>query len=222
MVKRVYVGMSADLVHPGHINLLNHAAALGEVTVGVLTDAAIASYKRLPHLTFEQRKIVIENIKGVAAAVAQETLDYRDNLRSFKPDYVVHGDDWKVGVQSKTRAQVIETLSEWGGELVEVAYTHGISSTQLHAGLKEVGTTPGNRLKRLRRLLGAKPMLRVLGVHLPLCGVIAEHCQQRVHNNSVEFDAMWSDHRADAVAKGKPDPGTLDLTMRLQTVNDTF
>ena len=138
-VKQVYVGMSADLLHTGHINIINEAARLGEVTVGILTDEAIASYKRLPYLSFEQRREIVENVKGVARAVPQETLDYRPNLQALKPDYVVHGDDWRTGVQAKTRQQVIDTLAEWGGELVEIAYTQGISSTQLNKSLKEVG-----------------------------------------------------------------------------------
>jgi cytidyltransferase-like protein len=129
-MKKVYVGMSADLVHPGHLNILNEAAKYGEVIVGLLTDAAIASYKRIPFMEFEQRKTVIENIKAVSRVVPQKTLDYVPNLREIKPDFVVHGDDWKEGVQRATRQRVIDVLAEWGGELVEVPYTKGISSTQ--------------------------------------------------------------------------------------------
>ena len=142
MTKKVYVGMSADLVHPGHMNILKKAAEQGEVIVGLLTDEAIASYKRLPYMTFEQRKSVIENIKGVVRVIPQTTLDYRPNLREVKPDIVVHGDDWKEGVQSQTRQQVIDTLAEWGGELVEVPYTHGIDSSSLDQSIKKMGTTP--------------------------------------------------------------------------------
>ncbi|RYG21923.1 MAG: phosphoenolpyruvate phosphomutase, partial [Burkholderiales bacterium] len=122
-MKTVYVGMSADLIHPGHINILENAAKLGEVTVGLLTDKAIASYKRLPHMNWEQRKAVIENMKGVVRVVPQDQLDYVPNLRTLKPDFVVHGDDWQTGIQRKTRESVIEALREWGGELVEVPYT---------------------------------------------------------------------------------------------------
>jgi len=119
-MKRVYVGMSADLIHPGHLNIINEAKKFGEVTIGLLTDKAIASYKRLPFLTFDQRKTIIENIKGVDKVIPQETLDYVPNLKMLKPDYVVHGDDWIKGVQSQTRQRVIDALSEWGGKLVEV------------------------------------------------------------------------------------------------------
>lgn len=113
--KVVYVGMSADLVHPGHINVIRKAAELGEVIVGLLTDEAVASYKRLPYMTYEQRKEVIENIKGVDRVIPQTTLDYVPNLRALKPDYVVHGDDWRTGIQRSVRERVIEILAEWGG-----------------------------------------------------------------------------------------------------------
>ncbi|MHC5120673.1 MAG: adenylyltransferase/cytidyltransferase family protein, partial [Planctomycetota bacterium] len=122
MKKIVYVGMSADIIHPGHLNIIHEAMKLGEVTVGVLTDAAIASYKRLPFLNYEQRKAVVENLVGVSRVVPQETLDYVPNLKTYKPDFVVHGDDWRAGVQAKVRQRVLDTLAEWGGELVEPTY----------------------------------------------------------------------------------------------------
>ena len=129
----VYVGMSADLIHPGHINLLERAAERGEVVVGLLTDRAIASYKRLPHMTFEQRRAVVESLRMVSRVVPQETLDYVPNLEALRPDFVVHGDDWRTGVQQETRRRVIEALAGWGGELIEAPYTEGISSTALRA-----------------------------------------------------------------------------------------
>ena len=221
-MKTVYVGMSADLLHPGHINIVNEAAKLGELTVGILTDKAIASYKRLPYLTYEQRAVVVENLKGVSKVIPQDTLDYRFNIRMLKPDYVVHGDDWQSGVLAKTRQDVIDTLAEWGGELVEIGYTAGISSTQIHGCIKEVGTTPDIRLQRLRRLVNAKSIVRVLEAHTPLCGLIIEHAIEVINNNPVEFDAMWSSSLTDSTAKGKPDIETVDLTTRLQNINDTF
>ena len=124
----VYVGMSADLLHPGHINILETANRLGQVTVGLLTDRAIASYKRLPYMNYEQREKIIRNIKGVTEVIAQETLDYVPNLMRLKPRYVVHGDDWKTGIQAETRQRVIDTLSQWGGELIEVPYTSGVNN----------------------------------------------------------------------------------------------
>ena len=150
-MKKVYVAMSADLVHPGHLNIIRTAAELGEVTVGVLTDEAIASYKRLPYMNWAQRSAVVAQLKGVARVVPQTTLDYVPNLLELRPDFVVHGDDWKTGVQQETRRRVIETLAQWGGKLVEPTYTEGISSTQLNKAIREIGVTPDVRRSRLRR-----------------------------------------------------------------------
>jgi phosphoenolpyruvate phosphomutase len=214
--------MSADLVHPGHINIINEAAKLGEVTVGLLNDSAIASYKRIPYMTYEQRKNVVENIKGVATVVEQTTLDYRANLIKLKPQYVVHGDDWREGVQKKTRQQVIDTLAQWGGELVEVSYTQGISSSQLQEEIKRVGTTPNTRLSMLKRLLNVKEIVRVNEVHHGLSGLITEKTVVERNGQPVRFDAMWSSSLTDSTAKGKPDIEAVDMTSRMQSVNDIF
>ena len=148
--KTVYIGMSADILHHGHLNIIKEGSKLGSVVIGLLTDEAIASYKRLPLITFENRKKIIENIKGVDQVVAQETLDYSPNLNKIKPDYVVHGSDWKDGVQKETRKRVIDTLSKWNGQLIEPEYTEGISSTQLINNVKEKGVTPNTRLSNLK------------------------------------------------------------------------
>ncbi len=219
----VYVGMSADLVHPGHINILEQAAELGEVTVGLLTDRAIASYKRLPYMTFDQRKRVIESLEHVHQVVEQDTLDYVPNLERLQPDYVVHGDDWRTGVQQTTRERVIEALDRWGGQLVEVPYTKGISSSQLNAALRQVGTTPDVRTARLRRLLDSKPIVRLMEAHSALAGLIVENTElEREDGAKVEFDGMWSSSLTDSLVRGKPDIEAVDLSARLQTVNDIF
>ena len=222
MSKTVYVGMSADLVHPGHLNVLKHAAALGSVIVGLLTDAAIASYKRVPYMTFEQRLAVVESLRYVHRVVPQTTLDYVPNLRQLRPDYVVHGDDWRSGPQQRTRQRVIEALAEWGGQLVEVAYTEGISSTQLHGAMREVGTTPTIRLRALRRLLDAKPLVRLLEVHSGLTGLIVEHLVHADDRGRREFDGMWASSLTDSTVKGKPDIEAVDLTSRMVTLNDVL
>jgi phosphoenolpyruvate phosphomutase len=218
-MKKVYVGMSADLIHPGHINILNEASKYGSVIVGLLTDEAIASYKRLPSLTYEQRKQIIENIKGVDEVIPQTTLDYVENLKKIKPSYVVHGDDWKTGVQSKVRDRVIKCLEEWGGELIEPEYTKNISSTLLHKNLKEIGTTPSTRIKQLRRLLRSKKVVRILEAHNGLTGLIVENTYIDTDNKREEFDGMWESSLTDSVSKGKPDIGTVDFTSRLATID---
>lgn len=217
----IYIGMSADLLHPGHLNIINEARKIGgEIIVGLLTDKAIASYKRLPYMDYEQRKIVIENIKGVTKVIPQETLDYVPNLLKIKPDYVLHGDDWKTGVQAKVRERIVETMSEWGGKVVDIPYTQGISSTQLNAVLKEIGTTPEIRCKRLRRLIDSMPIVKVLEAHNGLSGLIVENCFIKQDNKRREFDAIWISSLTQSAAKAKPDNGYLDSASRLEGLND--
>lgn len=220
--KIVYVGMSADIIHPGHLNILHEASKYGRVIVGVLTDEAIASYKRLPYLTYEQRSLVVSNLKGVSKVIPQTTLDYRPNLERVRPNYVVHGDDWKNGVQAKTRQQVIEKLAEWGGVVIDVPYTKGISSTMLNERLKEIGTTPDVRLKRLRRLINAKKIVRICESHNGLTGLIIENTTVSVNNVKREFDGMWASSLTDSTSKGKPDIEAVDLTTRLHDLNDAL
>ena len=220
MPKLVYVAMSADIIHPGHLNIIKEASKLGDVTVGVLTDAAIASYKRLPYMNYEQRAAVVAALKGVKKVIPQEQLDYIPNLRKLKPDYVVHGTDWREGVQAKTRQGVIDTLAEWGGQLVEPEYTPGISSTQLNKAIREVGTTPDIRRARLRRLLNAKPIVRIMEAHSGLTGLIVENTSIKKNNRKFEFDGMWLSSLTDSTLKGKPDNESVDVTSRLRTVND--
>ena len=212
--------MSADLIHPGHLNIIKKASTLGEVTIGLLTDEAIASYKRLPYLEFDQRKQIVENIKGVHKVISQETLDYRPNLLKIMPDFVVHGDDWKEGIQSTTRSQVAETIKKWGGELIEVPYTPGISSTKINESLKEIGTTPGIRLKRLRRLIQSKKIVRIIEAHSGLSGLIVEHTKFEKEGVIREFDGMWASSLTDSTSKGKPDIEAVDITARLSNIND--
>ena len=127
----VYIGMAADIIHHGHINIIKTGALYGKVVIGLLTDAAIASYKRVPVVPWEKRKVVAEHLRGVDMVIPQDELDYRPNLFALKPQYVVHGSDWKTGPQAETRQQVIDTLKLWGGTLIEPEYTSGISTTDL-------------------------------------------------------------------------------------------
>jgi phosphoenolpyruvate phosphomutase len=220
--KTVYVGMSADIIHPGHLNIIHEAAKLGRVVVGVLTDAAIASYKRLPYLTYEQRSVIVENLKGVDEVIPQTTLDYVPNLEKVHPDYVLHGDDWKHGVQQQTRQRVIDCISKWGGKVIDIPYTQGISSSMLNKHIKEIGTTPEVRMKRLRRLIDAKPIVRILESHSGLTGLIAENTYVEVNNVKREFDGMWASSLTDSTSKGKPDIEAVDLTTRLHGLNDAL
>ena len=221
-MKTVYVAMSADILHNGHINIINEASKLGEVTVGVLTDAAIASYKRLPYLSFEERKTVLSALKGVKQVVAQEEHDYRPNLEKYRPDFVVHGDDWKIGIQSKIREQVKSTLSRWGGMVVDIPYTEDVSSSRINKALKAQGTTPDRRRGQLKRLLKAKNLIRVLETHSGLSGLIADNLEVEVKGRKRSFDAVWSSSLTDSTNKGKPDIEAVDTTDRSNTISTIF
>lgn len=217
---RVYVAMSADIVHPGHVNLLDKASELGPVTVGLLTDAAIASYKRLPLMTYEERRVVVERLRQVSEVVPQDTLDYEPNLRALRPRYVVHGDDWREGIQARVRQRVVEVLAEWGGELVEPQYTPGISSTRVHQALLEIGTTPDIRRRNLRRLLGAQSVTRAMEAHNGLTGLIVEHTTIERGGRQIGFDGMWLSSLTDSTIKGRPDTEYVDLTSRSATLQE--
>ncbi len=218
----VYVGMSADLIHPGHINLINKASSYGDVVVGLLTDKAIASYKRVPFLTYSQRETVIKNIKGVIDVIPQETLDYSDNLKKLKPNFVVHGDDWKDGVQAKTRQTVIKVLEEWDGKLVEIPYTKGISSTAINNAIKEDGISTSSRQKLFRRTVDSRGITKIMEGHSALCALIIENAKVELEDEIREFDGIWSSSLTDSTVRGKPDIEALDLTTRLNTINEIF
>ncbi len=216
-MKTVYIAMSADLITPSHVNIVREARKLGEVVIGLLTDRAVAGYQRLPYMPYEERKIVMESIVGVREVVPQETLDYVPNLLKIKPDYVFHRDDWNTGVLRGTRQRVIDTLEQWGGELVETQQMPGITSMSLSLAIRAVGTTPQMRLGMLRRLLEAKPLIRVIEAHSGLTGLIAETVSVESGGNSREFDAIWLSSLTDSTLKAKPD---IEYVDRMTAVSD--
>lgn len=205
-MKKVYVGMSGDLIHPGHLNIIDHAKQYGEVIIGLVTDKGVATFKRLPAMPFEQRKIVLEHIKGVKEVVPQETPDYVANLKKYRPDFLVHGDDWKI-TQPVIRQRCVDVLKEWGGKVIDVPYTKGISSTNFHHYLRKVGTTSEIRIERLRRLLEAKDIVRFLEAHNGLSALIVENTHVKINFKVEEFDGVWISSLTNSIAKGLPDIG---------------
>lgn len=222
MSKIVYLGMIGDIMHPGLINIINEGAKYGEVMIGLYTDKAIATHKRLPYLTYEQRKNVIENIKGVSSIVPQDEWSYVPNLLKYKPDYIIHGDDWLYGPDKYLRDEVFKVMEQLGGEVIEIPYTKGISASGLKEEIDSLGVTPQARLSSLRRLISAKPVVRILESHNGLTGLIAEHTSVEVNGQHREFDGMWASSLTDSTSKGKPDIEAVDLTTRLHDLNDTL
>tara|TARA_Y100000591_G_scaffold332177_1_gene368548 strand:+ start:361 stop:1662 length:1302 start_codon:yes stop_codon:yes gene_type:complete len=218
--KKVYVGLSADILHEGHINILKIANSYGDVIVGLLTDEAIATYKSIPILDFSRRKIILQNIKFVKKVIPQETLDYVKNLNIIRPHYVIHGDDWKIGVQKITRERVIKTLKKWSGKLIEPKYTKNISSSSIKSKILEAGVSPQNRISRLKRLINSKDIVRVLESHNSLTGLIIENLKVEKNKKVEEFDCMWSSSLTDSATKGKPDNQSVDYSSRISSLND--
>jgi phosphoenolpyruvate phosphomutase len=212
--------MSADIIHQGHLNVINEARKIGDVIVGLHTDDVIRSYWRNPIMKYEERKEVVSNIKGIVSVVPQDSLDQVPNLEEFKPDYVVHGDDWLEGSQKELRDKVIDAIKKWGGELVEVPYTHGVSISKLDEELMQIGITPQKRMKSLKELIYSKKPVRILEAHNGLTGLIVEKTKVEKDGKIKEFDGMWVSSLCDSTAKGKPDIELVDLTSRLNTIND--
>ena len=220
-MKKVYISMSADIIHEGHINILKVGKKYGEVTVGLMTDKAIVSYKRLPHLNYKQRKIILENLRMVDKVIPQTELDYTKNLLKIKPDYVVHGDDWKIGPLKATRKKVINILKRWSGKIIEPKYTKNISSTKIKNKIFETGTAPEVRRGKIRRLFQSKDIVRILESHSPLTGLIIEKLNIRKDGKYyVEFDGMCSSSLTDSTLKGKPDNQSLDYSSRLLSLKE--
>lgn len=217
-----YIGMSVDVFHHGHVNIIEKAREFGDVIVGLLTDAAIAEHKRLPYLSFDQRKRILENIQGVTKVVPQNEWDYAPNIRKYRPDFMVHGDDWLDGPLAPYRARAIEALAEYGGKLIEIPYTKGISSTEIIENLISFGTTPEIRKRTLRRMLDAKPITRFIEAHSPLSALIAENLKIESNGKSREFDGFWSSSLTDSTEMGKPDIEALDISSRLSNINHIF
>ena len=218
--KKVYVGLAVDLIHEGHINILKTASKYGEVIVGLLTDEAIASYKSIPHLNYNRRKIVVQNIKYVKKVIPQKTLSYVPNLNLIRPNYVVHGDNWKNGIQKQTRKDVIRTLKKWSGKLIEPKYTKNISSTIIKNKILEIGGSPQNRVSRLKRLIVSKNIVRILESHNSLTGLLIENLKIHKNKKNVEFDGMWSSSLTDSATKGLPDNSSLSFSSRISSLND--
>ena len=221
-MKKVYVSMIADLLHAGHINILNEASKHGDITVGLLTSTAINELNDTAYLKYQQRLDVISSLSMVSNIISQEDASYKVNLLKIKPDYVVHGDDWQEGKQSKYRQEVIDLLAEWGGELIEVEYSSNISDKNLKNQLMKLGVTTVHRLGRLRSLIKNKPIVRILEAHNALSALIAENTVVERNGESVSFDGVWSSSLTDSTAKGKPDIEAIDMTSRINAVNDVF
>ena len=220
MRKKVYMCFSSDMIHSGHINIIRKAEQLGDLTIGVLSDEAIASFKRYPLMPFEERKTLFENIAGVKKVVEQKELSYKNVLLELKPDIVVHGDDWKEGFQKPIRDEVIEILNSYGGELVEFPYNKDAKYDELDKQMRMQLGMPDYRRGRLKKLINMKGLVTAIEAHSGITGLIAEKTTVLQDGKTYQFDAMWISSLCDSTAKGKPDIELVDMTSRFRTIDD--
>jgi len=216
----VYLCFSADMLHSGHMAIIRRAAKLGRLVIGVLSDEAVASYKRFPLIPYSERRALFENIAGVDRVVEQRTLSYKENLEKYRPAYVVHGDDWKTGVQKPVRDEVVSLLARYGGRLVEYPYSDSRVYQELESRARLELSMPDLRRGRLRRAIALKGLVTAMEAHSGLTGLIVENTVVNRDGGACQFDAMWVSSLCDSTAKGKPDIELVDMTSRLRTVDD--
>lgn len=218
--RTVYISFSTDVIHGGHITILKRASYLGKVIVGVLSDTAVASYKRFPLIPFEERKELLKNVKGVYQVVEQKELSYKENLLMLRPDYVVHGDDWRQGIQKTIRDEVISILNQYGGKLIEYPYAKDRVYEEIEKRMQAELSIPEFRRGRLKKAIQMKGCVNALEAHSGITGLIAEKTTVEDNGKIYQFDAMWVSSLCDSAVKGKPDIELVDMTSRFRTIDD--
>lgn len=219
--RTVYMAFSTEILHSGHIALLKKASRFGKLIIGVLTDEAVASYKRFPIMSCNERKTLFKNISGVYKVVEQDEASYVKNLLKYKPDYVVNGDDWKIGIMKPIRDEVVECLASYGGKLIEFPYARSEEYRLLDKRMRKESSLPDMRRSRLKKMIDVKGLITAIEAHDGLTGLIAEQTVVNQPNGGTkQFDAMWISSLCDSTAKGKPDTGIVDMTSRMRTIED--
>ncbi len=221
-MKKVYTCFCTDVIHEGHLNIINNAFKYGEVTVGILSDSAMICYNRFPTVTMEERIEMVKNIKGVSNVIVQNDVMYDNIIAELRPDYVIHGDNWRSGPEAAIRDNVINNLKIYGGELIEVGYTYSDKIRKIDAQITEKLAMPEFRRRRLRQLLNICPIVRTCEVHSGLTGLIVEKTVVQSNEELAQFDAMWISSLCDSTDKGKPDIELVDMSSRLRTIDDVL
>lgn len=221
-MKKVYTCFCTDVIHEGHLNILKKAAGYGEVYVGVLSDEAMVGFNRFPTISLEQRMEIVRETGLVHQVLVQNEITYDKVLEELKPDYVVHGDNWKEGPEAFIRENVVTNLQKLGGELIEIPYTYNEKVKRIDDQMKEKLAMPEFRRKRLRQLIAMRPIVKTLEVHSGLTGLIAEKTVVESNGKLDQFDAMWISSLCDSTAKGKPDIELVDMSSRIRTIDDVM
>lgn len=221
-MSKVYTCFCTDVIHEGHLNIIREAKKYGDIVVGVLSDESMIRYNRFPTISFEERKKLVEDIKEVSEVVVQKEIMYDEILNQVRPDYVIHGDNWRTGPEAVIRENVIKNIEELGGKLIEVPYTYSEEVKKIDSLMKEKLAMPEYRRKRLRLLLDKCPIVKTIEVHSGLTGLIAEKTVVENNGQLDQFDAMWISSLCDSTAKGKPDIELVDMSSRLRTIDDVM
>ena len=219
MKKTVYVPLAADILHSGHFNILNTAKKYGDLIIGLLTDEAISEYKQIPLLSFNDRYNIIKNLSYVKKIIPQNSWDYSEIIKTIKPSYFVHGDDWKFSNQKKMRAKAMKFLKKFNGKLIEVPYTKDVSFNEIREKLRE-NISGNSRVSLLSRMIKAKKIVRIIETHSPLCGLMVENIKYKNKGDTDEFDGMWSSSLTDSTLRGRPDNQSVDYSTRIKGVID--
>ncbi|RHV68017.1 phosphoenolpyruvate mutase [Clostridiaceae bacterium OM02-2AC] len=218
----IYACFSTDIIHEGHINIIKEAKKYGKVIIGVLSDEAMVKFDRFPTIPLEERIRQIEQIREVDKVIIQNTVSYKENLIKYKPNYVIHGDNWKYNIQQTIRNEVIDLLNGWNGQLIEIPYTSNDEVKHIDKIMREKLSMPEFRRKRLKQLLHIRPIVKALEVHSGITALIAEKTIVENNGELDQFDAMWISSLCDSTAKGKPDIELVDMSSRIRTIDDVM
>lgn len=220
--KIVYIALSVDFIHHGHINLIQKAKEYGNIILGLLTDKAISSQKELPYLNYHQRLKIVKNLNGIDKVIPQYEWDYSTNILKIKPDYFVHGDDWNFNGEISLKKNAIKALKKINGKLIEIAHTKNISSSSFKRNSSNISGTPDIRRAKLKRLISAGKFVKIIEVHSPISAIICEKTIIKKSKENAFFDGFWSSSLTDSINNGKPDNESLDISKRLENISRIF
>ena len=221
-MKKIYTCFCTDFIHDGHLNIIREAQKYGEVIVGVLSDKAMIRFNKFPTVSFEERMLLVKSIKGVSKVIVQEDVMYDKIVEEIKPDYIIHGDNWKAEPMNVIRDNAIALMNKYGGEVIEVPYTRNAHVDLLDNKYNLKRSMPEFRRKRLKELLNLRDIVKTMEVHSGLTGLIVEKTIVENNGQLDQFDAMWISSLCDSTAKGKPDIELVDMTSRFRTISDVM
>ena len=218
--KIVYSCFCTDIIHEGHLNLINESKKYGDVIIGVLCDSEMVKYNRFPIKTTSERVKMVEELSDVKQVVVQNNILYDDVIEDLRPDYVIHGNNWSNDAMITIKNNILDVLSKYGGELIEIPYTFNENIQKIDRQMREKLAMPELRRARLRKLLDMVPVVKTIEVHSGLTGLIAEKTVIADDEHIDQFEAMWISSLCDSTEKGKPDIELVDMTSRFRTIND--